>query len=523
MRERLEAYANYFFGVAIALWVAAGVLFLLGNQPQIRLIALLAVGAVFFALFVIARPAQVRQAVMSRSARYGSNALVMSVAFVGIIFLANFLGSRYHYRQDTTANKTFTLSPLTIQALKDLKEPVRAVAFYTANSLSGRQQAEDELKLYANETDKFTYKFIDPEAEPQIARDYKIQFDGSIVLERGTRRQNVNGSDEQSLTNALLQVSQDTQPAIYFTTGHGEHSPEDTGENGYSLMKGALEAENYKVSLLNLTTITDTLPSDAAALIIAGPRQPFQPSEVEKISNYLDKNNGRVMILLDPQVDAGLDGLLKNWGITVHNDLVFDPKFGFPGQPQVPIISTYPSHTITDDLRGFMSFFPGSRSLEAVSPAPENKSVTALITTSDASWGETNFDQVKNQNAQFDSNSDTKGPLNLAYAIQTMGTDKPTRLVAVGNATFIANGPLSARITVGGQQAQLQSGNALFFGNSLHWLAGQENLIAIPPKSPDQHPIMLTGEQSSFVFWSTFLLVPGIILLTGGLTWWRRR
>ena len=70
---------------------------------------------------------------------------------------------------------------------------------------------------------------------------------------------------------------------------------------------------------------------------------------------------------------------------------------------------------------------------------------------------------------------------------------------------------------------RLGAGNAYLLGNSLHWLAGQENLIAIPAKSPDTHPLFLTGEQSSFVFWSSFLLIPLAILILGTLVWWRRR
>jgi ABC-type uncharacterized transport system involved in gliding motility auxiliary subunit len=63
----------------------------------------------------------------------------------------------------------------------------------------------------------------------------------------------------------------------------------------------------------------------------------------------------------------------------------------------------------------------------------------------------------------------------------------------------------------------------LLFGNSLHWLSGQENLIAIPAKQQDTHPIFLTSEQSSFVFWSSFLFIPAAILIVGILVWWRRR
>lgn len=520
MRERLEVWAPYLFGVGFALWASAIIIKLIG-QPDERVIALLVAGLVFFALFIYARPSDVRAAVTSRGARYGSNVLVISLAFIGIIVMLNFLGSRYHARKDLTANQNFTLSPLTTKVLQDLKQPVQAVAFYTATGQNNRQQTEDLLKEYANQTDKFTYKLVDPDAEPQIARDYKIQFDGTVVMERGTRRENVQTPDEQGLTNGIVKVSQDTQPAVYFTTGHGEHSPADSGNNGLSLMQTAMEQENYKVSSLDLKTITDTLPADITALVIAGPQQPFEPAEVKIVQDYLDKN-GRVLIMVDPQVNAGLDTLLKDWGLTLDNDVVFDPKQGFFGQAQVPVINTYPNHAVTQDLTGLSTFFPGVRSIQGSVTFPSGRTGTALLTTTSDSWGETDFDSIKSQNAKYDAGADVKGPLNIAYAVEGTGGNPP-RLVVLGTSTFVTNGTLTARITVGGQQQQIQSGNALIFGNSLHWLAGQENLIAIPAKPQDSHPIFLTGTQSTFIFWSSFLLIPAAILIVGALVWWRRR
>lgn len=527
MRERLQPWAMYFGAVGLALWVAAGVLYLLGNQPTERLVALLVIGLIALVIYFVMEPERLREIVTSRGAKYGSNALLISVAFIGIIVLVNFLGSRYHYRKDVTANQTFTLSPLTTQVLQGLKQPVQAVAFYTATGQgqNNRQDMQDRLKEYANTTDKFTYKIIDPEAEPQIANDYKVQFDGTVVLQRGTRRENVLTNDEQGLTNAIVKVSQDTQPVVYFTTGHGEHSPTDTGDNGLNLMKGAMEQENYKVDVLDLTTVTETLPSDITALIIDGPKQPFQPAEVKLVQDYLAKN-GRVMVMVDPQVNTGLDDFLKAYGLTLQNDVIFDPKQGFFGQAQVPVVNSYPSHAITQDLTGSSTFFPGTRSLAAVNPAPSGFTVTALLTTSDQAWGETNFDSVNAQNAKYDEAQDIKGPLTFGYAVEGVASGSgtnPPRLVVIGNSSFVTNGTLNTRIQVGGQQSRVQSGNGLIFGNSLHWLAGQENLIAIPAKQADSHPVFLTSEQSSFVFWSSFLLIPAAILIIGILVWWRRR
>jgi ABC-type uncharacterized transport system involved in gliding motility auxiliary subunit len=526
MRERLYEWADYFGAVALALWVAAGVLFLLKSQTNERLLILVGIGAVFFAIYLFAKFTQVRQAVTGRAARYGSNALIVTIAFIGIVAVINFMGQRYAFRKDLTANQQYTLSPLTVQVLQDLKEPVQAVAFFTQDNGQSKQDVQDRLREYSRITDKLTYKFYDPQADPQIANDYKVQFDGVVVLERGTRRENALQTDEQGLTNAILKVSQDKQSSIYFTTGHGEHGPKETGDNSYSLMNSALETENYKVAVLDLKTLTDTLPSDITALVIAGPRQPFDSAEAKIVKDYLDKN-GRVLLLLDPtpldnpQLKTGLEDLLKDWGINVRNDVVYDPKQGMSGRAQVPVVNSYRSHAVTKDLTGQTTFFPSARSLETLVGSGSSRTPITLFSTSDQSWGETDFASVKSQTAKFDDKVDTKGPLDLADVVEGTG-DNPARLIVVGNSTFIADSNLRARgITQSGQQ--IMFGNGLLFGNMIHWLAGQETLIAIPAKTANSSQIVMTTEQGAFVFWSSFLLIPVAILIIGALVWWRRR
>jgi gliding motility-associatede transport system auxiliary component len=514
MRERLEAWADYFGGVGLAFLAVSVLLFLL-NQPRERSVVLLAISVVLLVLYVIARPQQVRETVTGRGVRYGSNALLLAIAFIGLIALLNFLSGRYNGRYDLTQNKSQSLSDLTIKALQDLKEPVRVTAFYTTLNADpqGRQDALDRLKEYSRYSDKFTYRFIDPQSDPQIANDYKVQFDATIVFERGTRRENALNSDEQTLTNTLLKVSQDKQSIVYFTTGHGEHGIDDTGENGYSGIKTPLEAFNFKFDSLNFQTITSTLPSDITALVIAGPKEKFTPDEAQRVKDYLDKN-GRVLLLADPQTDTGLDSVLTSWGLALRNDVVFDSSSSISGRPQLLIIQAYKSHVTTQDLAGFALFLPNSRSLSTSGQPISGRTTTALFSSSANSWGETSFDSVKNQNAQFDSNADVKGPLDLAYAGEATGTN-PARLVVIGNSTFLTNGTFRV---IQGQIANVQ-----FAVGLMNWLAGQENLIAIPPKPPASNPMILTADSGRFVFLSSFVMLPGAILLIGALIWWRRR
>jgi ABC-type uncharacterized transport system involved in gliding motility auxiliary subunit len=59
--------------------------------------------------------------------------------------------------------------------------------------------------------------------------------------------------------------------------------------------------------------------------------------------------------------------------------------------------------------------------------------------------------------------------------------------------------------------------------NTVNWLAQDENLISIRPKSPADRHVMLTETQARELSWLSMIFLPGIVLLSGILIWWKRR
>jgi ABC-type uncharacterized transport system involved in gliding motility auxiliary subunit len=86
-----------------------------------------------------------------------------------------------------------------------------------------------------------------------------------------------------------------------------------------------------------------------------------------------------------------------------------------------------------------------------------------------------------------------------------------TRLVVIGDSDFVANSTISF------------SGNIDLFLNAINWIAEQENLIAIRPKSPDDRRVTMTQDQLRLVGWLSLILVPGAVFGLGVYNWWRRR
>jgi len=508
MVQRLKTYAPYVAYAGLAA-LGGGVLsFLITKKLDLITEILLGVGLLLLAVYVLLRPGDVRRALTGRQARYGSNALLMSLAFIGILILINFLAGRHHLRADWTAEKQYSLSPQTVEILKELDEPVHITGFFTPAD-SRRGELEDLLQEYTYKSDKITYEFVDPDANPALARQKGITSYGILVFEQGDRRQETYALDEQDITSAILKVSRDTQKGVYFVTGHQERDPEKFTQDGYSIIKQLLERDNYIVETINLATITTTLPSTATVLVVAGPQYPLAPEEEARLSDFLN-DGGRLLVMSDPAKPVPITDTLEAWGVRYRDDLVIDPSSSFFGDVGSPLVTRFRYHEITKDLGGLTTFFPVARSLEQVSPTPEGVSAMPLVETSRDSWGETD---LNNRQVRYDPDADVKGPLTLAMAVRS--TKGEGRMVVFGDSDFASNGVV--------QSVQGAVGNADLFLNAVNWLAEEESLLAIGPKQPEQRMMVLTQPSMRLILYSTAGLLPLVVLLIGGIVWWSRR
>src|SRR5512138_1306887 len=139
------------------------------------------------AAYAIMEPDRVRRFFTGRQARYGSNALIMSIAFLGILIVGNVLAYQNPYKvADMTEDKTNTLSSELVGIVSNLPEKVTATGFFAQGS---NTDAADKLlgNIKASSNGKFEYSFSNPDRDPQAAKKAGITGDGKILLEMGGR------------------------------------------------------------------------------------------------------------------------------------------------------------------------------------------------------------------------------------------------------------------------------------------------------------------------------------------------
>ena len=511
--------ATLLLGVTKGLIVSQ--LYEVSNPDAINRWLLISIGVVVLglALYAILEPKATSNFITRRQTRYGSNLLIMSIAFLGILIVGNLLGYQNPVLvADLTADKQNTLPKELVDAVHALPEKITAVAFFS--SQSNKTNAEDLLNnIKSNSNGKFEYSFVDPDQNPLVAHNAGITGDGKILLTMGDRKEIAASADNQEILKAIIRLTNPNPRVVYFLTGNGEHGL-DQGDPNFSTAKQTLENKNYTIKPLNL--IADgKVPEDAQAIVIGGPQKPLTDKEVELLKAYVD-NGGSLVVMEDPvpltqfgdAPDPLADYLANDWGITLDKDVIIDISNSYGPLYAVSAIAN--QHPITQDInQNLIIIMPQARSISLTSQ-PANVTQTALIETAPPtqtsvnSWGETNLDPSQGSQVQFDQGTDIVGPLSMATAGEN--TTTKGRVVVMGSSTFATGKNFDV------------NGNGNFFVNSVDWAAEQEDLIKYTPAQTTQR----TFTPPSQIGWLSILLgliciIPGLIILAGVSTWLSRR
>jgi len=446
----------------------------------------------------------------------GANLAVYTAVVVAVVIFANVLVSRYLSRRwDLTSTKKFSLSPQTEKILKGLD---RDVTIYDFDREGGARSAHDLLGEYGAASRRLSVRYIDPDREPRLARQFGVRTYGTVAVASGDQHFEAQGSDEEAVTNALIRLLKG-QKTVYFVQGHGERDLDSADRSGYQSLRKEFENENYQVKTLVLLQKME-IPADCTALLIAGPKNDYLPAEVETIRKYV-QDGGRLLLMLDPGMELpNLGKLLADWNVTIKNDLVIDVNplaqlFGT--QPTMPLILKYGSSPIVQPLARTATMFPFTRSFEVGKEYKSGITDESLCETSADSYGVADFNP-KMREVSFRPGKDTKGPLTVAVSgdltAQGGGGEKKKaegRFVALGTSTLAAN------VYLGFQ------GNRDLVMNTLNWLTAEEDLISIRPKPPANQHLDLNAQQMRRILLLGVFGIPLLIIAAGVSVWWGRR
>lgn len=474
------------------------------------------------------------------------NLILQAVLVLTFFGGLNYVAKNHPSRFDLTKYRKFSLSPETLSYIKNLQRPVHVIMTVSPDGDNPEVKGLIDEYVYATEgrpAGRITREYLDVYQNRKRSEELGIEQAEVLVLISGDKRRAVMVNDlytmknkqrhsfqgEQVLTAAILDVTEPSRKKIYFLTGHLELKLNDTETHrGLSAVRDQLKVRNFDVDEIDLTSAR-RVPKDADLLIGVAPQSKYSKAEQEMLRQYLGTDAGRVILFLPPgasTVALGLDDLLLDWGILVHNDLIWDTTTESIAENGDLIISHYNAqHPITKMMLEY-----GAKlrlgAARTVMPDPGRTlggglNTVALALTSTTAWGERDLRVVP----KYDPGIDTRA---------LPGMDPPDRLGVIVASERLAvrdNLPFSVR---GGKMvvfgtgdlianARVDQGNLAIFLNAVNWTVDRDRQLNIPPRPVERFQLSLSAADFNRLRYSLLLGLPGATLLLGLLVYWTRR
>jgi gliding motility-associatede transport system auxiliary component len=461
---------------------------------------------------------------LGHSARYATLLILqvaMALALAALLFV---VAERHNRRFDLTPTQSFVLSDEARRVAEAIQVPIRITAFYNSQEHGQRRQAEDLLQLFHDASPQISYRLLDLDRSPALAKKYGIASFNTGVIEADGALRPLTSLDEQEIANGLLKLTRHEERILCFFTGHGEHSPTDAGERtGYSEVAKALEKENFQIRIFDVVPAAG-VPADCTVAIFAGPSTNFLPGEADLLARYLDAGGG-VLVMADTNSPPSVVQFLAGYAVRVGDDIIVDERNRFFGadsfMPRVPI---FDEGTFRKNLDS-AAVFALARTVTPIDDQEGSKRVLLIALTSPDSWAHVDGGVVPEGAVQFRREMDKPGPLPVglmvtrpAPASATPGAEdaaaRTGRMVVFGDADFASNLYLNLL------------GNKDLFMSTIGVLSEDEQLIAMRRKglpSSSLSPVALTAEQGRLIFWIAVVVEPAGFAALGLVITWRRR
>lgn len=426
---------------------------------------------------------------------------------------------------DLTDQSIYSLSDQTKRITASLDKDV--TMYLICNTGNEDTTVQRLLQRYADLSDHIQVEVMDPSLHPTFLDNYELEisrlYENSVLVDCEGRYRLVGYDEifvtsyemdyysynyvtstsfngESALTSALHYVSSDDLPKVYTLTGHGETELDER-------ITEMLSQDNFESESLSLLS-EESVPEDAAAIIINAPSSDLNQDEADMLITYLE--NGGSIALITSYMGAddmpNLKQVTASMGLTTEAGIIIEGErnMRLTRYPHY-ILPNIESHEITSSLSeaGYYILTPLAQPL--VETEDSSASITWLLTTSDSAYAK---QAAMSMTTTEKEDGDTDGPFNVAALSENGG-----KLFWVTSDTLLDSYVDSA----------VSGANSNLFMNALNYMCEQEESISIRAKSLDS--ATLTVPQSESTLWSIVMIgvIPVGLIVLGMLIWIRRK
>ena len=462
-----------------------------------------------------------------------------------LLILAAFLGINTGMKVldltpiDLTQEKLYTLTDESKERLKDIDKDVHLYFVGYTDDNADLALA----KQYKDANERIVAEAVDSKSRPDLVEKYGIQDTGSagIIVECGERSKVLTSTDlvtydtttsqtisiaEEKLTSAIISVTTDDIPKVYFLEGYSDF----TLDYNLYYLNVYLQNEITEVDTLNILS-TGNVPDDCDTLVITSPTQDFNDTTKTAIINYINRGGNILWLNAAMAVSTDLPNVnevLALYGVNPFDVGVIretDSSKMVANSPDL-VIPNLGYSKITEDIYSNGIILANPTRININEDGLEDLKVveTDLATTSEGAYFRTDFSNSSADAAE----GEATGPFVVGAELEKTITDAneetgaaavTSTLIIFGENYFISDYPFTQESQYSAIQESAYNKDLVL--NSLAYLSDREEDITAR-KSTGTVTYTATEQQDTIVRIIIFT-VPAIIILAGLIVWQKRR
>lgn len=461
--------------------------------------------------------------------------IILIAIIIGAYVVINLLTEKANLSDiDLTKDKIFTLSETSKTIIHNIKQDVEII-LVKMDTYS--QSVVDFAYKYKKENDKIKITEVSNVTKyPELTAEYNLTENTyEIIVRSGKEEKIISTSDlytydystgeekdltEEAITNALLSVTTENKPKLYFVSGHN-----DNLEYYLTDFKKKLEDEANTVESLDLLT-TAKVPDDCSALVITTLNDDLKTVERDAILKYI-KAGGKIILFTDANVAKtnmpNFQKVLDEYGVSISEGIMIeqDTSKMLSGSPSAIIVTVNEGSSVTDKINMSMNacFINSGKINLADDEKMEKLGVTSeiLATTSDKAFYRS--DLSISTTSKVSGDEEGKAVVG-ALLTKKIDDDKTSKLIVYSNNVFITNMQVAINSQYYIYAYELYNNQDLAL-NSISYLTGREDTILI--RKDTEVSTYTVTEKQQIIILTIIFAVPVLIVIAGIIIWQVRR
>lgn len=433
---------------------------------------------------------------------------------------------------DFTENKVYTLSEETKSKLRNLEDEVSITIINYEDTDSVIKLAEKYVVL----NNKIKIEKVDNlESRKDLMEKYSLETTSQLITINSGENETILSdydlytydystyqtidTSEESITNAIVEVTTKDKPKVYFMSNHAAYEVESYF---YTLMD-SMKKDANEVDTLDILK-TGNVPEDCDTLVITTLAEDITVFEKDKILEYINRG-GEILLLIGPNIAekdlTNFQQVLDQYGITLEEGVIFETSasnmlYGYPDF----IIEKVQNSSLTENLNMNISVcLADAASIKFNKEKQEELSVEyeELVYTSNEAFRRTNL--LINTSERTNLDSEVGKFMVGGIANKKIDKNNNSKLIIWGNELFVSDMQVSLNEYDYFISELYNNEDAVL--NSIAYLNEREDIITIR-KSYDSITYTATQLQH-YIIMAIIFIIPLLIIIIGIIVWQVRR